>query len=102
VLAVSVSTAQHFRIMSIQSIRTACVLTVLVLAAVVLPVTHGLHETVDHDCTLCQLRHTSIGDAVEVLTCVDCHESGQCLQENVVDSFGSCSHLPSGSRAPPA
>ena len=101
-LAVSVSTVQHFRIMSIQSIRTACVLTVLVLAAVVLPVTHGLHEPVDHDCTLCQLRHASIGNAVEVLTCVNCHESGQCLQEKFVDPVDSCSHLPSGSRAPPA
>ena len=101
-LAVSVSTAQHFRIMSIQSIRTACVLTVLVLAAVVLPVTHGLHETVDHDCTLCQLRHSGTGDVIQVQTTVEGVETAQRVQENPVNAFNSQYYLPSGSRAPPA
>ena len=51
--------------MSITSIRNACLLAVLIVAAVVLPVTHGVHETDDRDCTLCQLRESSIGDVVK-------------------------------------
>ena len=87
--------------MSITSIRNACFLTVLIVATVVLPVTHDLHEAADHDCTLCQLRQSSIGDVVKVQTVVDCFESARWLQENLVDSFSSCHYLPSGSRAPP-
>ena len=87
--------------MSIKSIRNACLLAVLIVAAVVLPVTHGVHETDDRDCTLCQLRQSSIGDVVKVQTVVGCFESARWLQENLVDLFSSCRHLPSGSRAPP-
>ena len=87
--------------MTLNRMRTVVFLFVLVGAAVVLPVTHDMHETADHDCTLCQLRQSSIGDVVKVQTVVDCFESARWLQENLVDSFSSCHYLPSGSRAPP-
>ena len=88
--------------MSISSIRTACFLTFLVLAAVVLPAVHGVHETVDHHCTLCQLRHSSIGEVVEVRAVIDDFESTQWSRPAFVSFLNSLPHLPSGSRAPPA
>ena len=88
--------------MSFTSIRTACLVTLLVLSAFALPVTHDLHETTDHDCTLCQLRHSGTGDVVQVQTVVEGVETAQRLQDNPVNAFNSQYYLPSGSRAPPA
>ena len=88
--------------MSISSIRTACFLTLLVLAAVVLPAVHGVHETVDHHCTLCQLRHSGTGDDDQVQTVDEGVETAQRVQDNPVNAFNSQYYLPSGSRAPPA
>ena len=88
--------------MTAAQIRTVICLFVVVVAAVVFPVTHGIHETVDHDCTLCQLRHSAIGIVSEGLPVVDCFESAKRSQGCVVGSFNSRHQLPSGSRAPPA
>lgn len=88
--------------MSVKWIRIAFFLTVLVLMAVVSPVTHDVHETVDHHCTLCQLGHSSTGDVVKVQAVVHDFESVQWIPEGLVKSFGSLPYLPSGSRAPPA
>ena len=88
--------------MTLNRMRTVVFLFVLVGAAVVLPVTHDMHETADHDCTLCQLRQSSIGDIAKVETVVGCFESATRPQQCVVDSFISHYQLPSGSRAPPA
>jgi len=87
---------------ALREIRAVVWIGVLLVAAVVLPVTHGLHETVDHDCTLCQLRHSSIGDVAQVQTVAACVETAQRVQENPVNAFNSQYYLPSGSRAPPA
>ena len=88
--------------MSVKWIRIAFFLTVLVLMAVVSPVTHDVHETVDHHCTLCQLGHSSIGDVVKVQAVVHDFESVQWIPEGLVKSFGSLPYLPLGPRAPPA
>ena len=87
---------------TLREIRAVIWIGVLLVAAVVLPVAHGLHETVDHDCTLCQLRHSSIGDVAQVQTVAACVETAQRVQENPVNAFNSQYYLPSGSRAPPA
>ena len=88
--------------MSLSRMRTVACLFVLVVSAVVLPVTHGVHETADHDCTLCQLRHSAIGIVSDGPAVVDCFESATRSQQCVFDSFISHYQLPSGSRAPPA
>ncbi len=88
--------------MTLNRMRTVVFLFVLVGAAVVLPVTHDMHETADHDCTLCQLRHSGTGDVVQVQTTVEGVETAQRVQENPVNAFNSQYYLPSGSRAPPA
>ncbi len=88
--------------MSVSLIRIACFASFLVLAAVVLPAVHGVHETVDHHCTLCQLRHSSIGEVVEVQAVIDDFESKQWSRPAFVRFLDSLPRLPSGSRAPPA
>ena len=88
--------------MSVKWIRIAFFLTVLVLMAVVSPVTHDVHETLDHHCTLCQFGHSSTGDVVKVQAVVHDFESVQWIPEGLVKSFGSLPYLPSGPRAPPA
>ena len=88
--------------MSVSLIRIACFGAFLVLAAAVLPAVHGVHETVDHHCTLCQLRHYSIGEVVEVQAVIDDFESTQWSRPAFVSFLNSLPHLPSGSRAPPA
>ena len=92
----------RFGRVTLREIRVVIWIGVLLVAAVVLPVAHGLHETVDHDCTLCQLRHSSIGDVAQVQTVAACFETRQRIRENLVDAFDSQYYLPSGSRAPPA
>ncbi len=77
-------------------------MAVLVLMAVALPMSHGVHETVDHHCTLCQLAQSSIGDVVKAQAVFHDFESAQWIPEGLVKSFGFIPHLPSGSREPPA
>ncbi|SVA97752.1 uncharacterized protein METZ01_LOCUS150606, partial [marine metagenome] len=77
-------------------IRTAICLLVVVVSAVVLPITHGVHETVDHDCTLCQLRHSAIGIVSDGPAVVDRFESVTRSQQCVVGPFTSHHQLPAG------
>ena len=89
--------------MILQSVRTVCVLVILALAALVLPVTHGIHETAEHDCTLCQFRHAVIGDVAEMQSGSDnLFKSAQLSSQVLTDLFSVASHLPLGSRGPPA
>ena len=88
--------------MPLKSIQITFFLTIFVFLGLVAPVTHGAHETLDHHCTLCQLRHSSIGDVVEVQTVIDGFELRQWLRQASVRTFDSQAYLPSGSRAPPA
>ena len=88
--------------MSYKSVRNACLLIVFVLVAVIAPVIHGAHDTLDHHCTLCQLGRSSIGDVVEVQTVTDDFESPQRLRQVFVSTFDFHSYPSSGPRAPPA
>ena len=88
--------------MSLKSIHITYILTIVVFAALVVPATHGAHDTLDHHCTLCQLGHSSFGDVVEVQTVIDGFELRQWLRQASVRTFDSQAYLPSGSRAPPA
>ena len=90
------------KIVPLKSIQITFFLTLFVFVALVVPVTHGAHDTLDHHCTLCQLGRSSIGDVVEVQTVIDGFELRQWLRQASVRTFDSQAYLPSGSRAPPA
>ena len=90
------------KVLPLKSIQIACLLTIFVFLVLVVPVTHGAHDTLGHHCTLCQLGHSSFGDVVEVQTVIDGFELRQWLRQASVRTFDSQAYLPSGSRAPPA
>ena len=89
--------------MFISLIRTTCVLAILVFAPLVLPVSHGIHDTAEQDCPLCQFRHSVIGDVAEMQSASDdLFKSSQLSGQVLTDSFSVASHLSLGSRGPPA